>query len=264
MEPVPLIMLQSLTMNEETLKLLTDLHINNHRQGPGSETTFQRALELSDVDTNAPLEIADIGCGTGSATIPLLQYTKANLTAVELLPDFLEKLKSNAKAAGVADRLQTFEADMADLPFRDAQFDAIWSEGAIYNIGFKNGVKNWKQFLKPGGVLVASEITWTQADVPDELKTHWAQEYPEVDTASNKIAVLEQNGYSPIGYFTLTPDCWLENYYEPIQDNLGAFIERNGNSEQAKEIAEAEKQEYELYKKYKDYVSYGVYISKRV
>lgn len=71
-------------MDKETLKLLTDLHINNHRQGPGSETIFQRALELFGVDTNATLEIADIGCEIGSATIPLLQHTKTDLTAVEL------------------------------------------------------------------------------------------------------------------------------------------------------------------------------------
>lgn len=176
-------------------------------------------------------------------------------------PDFLEKLKANAETAGVIDRLQTVQADMDDLPFTDEQFDTIWSEGAIYNIGFENGVKNWKQFLKPGGVLVDSEITWTQADVPQELKAHWAQEYPEVDTAPSKIAILEQNCYSPIGYFTLTSDCWLENYYEPIQANLDEFLVRNGNSKKADEIAEAEKQEYELYKKYQDYMSYGVYIA---
>lgn len=251
-------------MDEETLKLLTDLHINNRRQGPGSEAAFRRALELSGIDATAPLEIADIGCGTGSATIPLLQHTNATVTAVELLVGFLEKLKANAEAAGVAERLQTVEADMGDLPFQDGQFDAIWSEGAIYNIGFENGVKNWKRFLKLGGVLVASEITWTQANVPEELQTHWVQEYPEVDTASNKIAILEQNGYSPIGYFTLTPDCWLEYYYEPIQNNLDAFLERNVNNEKAREIVEAEKQEYELYKKYQDYFSYGVYIARKL
>jgi len=221
-------------MDEETLKLLTDLHTNNHRQGPGSETAFARALELSGIDISAPLEIADIGAGTGSATIPLLKNTKANLTAVDLLPDFLNKLKSKAEAVGVVHRLQTVQADMADLPFTDEQFDAIWSEGAIYNIGFGTGVKNWKKFLKPGGILVASEITWTQADVPEELKAHWEHEYPEVGRASSKIAVLEENRYSPVGYFTLGPDCWLENYYEPIQDNLVAFVERNGNSDKAK------------------------------
>ena len=113
-------------------------------------------------------------------------------------------------------------------------------------------------------MLVASEITWTRADVPEELRKYWDQEYPEVDLASNKIAVLENNGYSPMGYFTLTPDCWLENYYEPIQKELDAFIERNGNSEKAREIANAERQEYELYKKYQDYVSYGMYIARKL
>jgi SAM-dependent methyltransferase len=251
-------------MDDETLALLADLHLRNLRQGPGSEASFKRALELSGIDRETPLQIADIGCGTGSATLPLLQLTSAHVTAVDFLPGFLEKLKENVQVAGMSDRLTTVEADMADPPFTDEQFDVIWSEGAIYNIGFEKGVKSWKRFLKPGGVLVASEITWTQADVPEELKAHWKQEYPEVDVASNKIAMLEHHGYSPIGYFTLTPDCWLENYYEPIQDNLDAFLERNGNSQQAVEIAEAEKQEYELYKKYQDFFSYGVYIARKL
>ena len=153
---------------------------------------------------------------------------------------------------------------MASLPFRDEQFDAIWSEGAIYNVGFEKGVKNWKRFLKQNGVLVASEITWTRADIPEALRSHWVQEYPEVDVASNKIAVLEKHGYSPIGYFTLTPDCWLENYYEPIQKDLATFVEQSGNSEKAREIVAAEKQEYELYKKYQDFFSYGVYIARKL
>jgi len=251
-------------MDEETLRLLTDLHINNHHQGPGGDTAFARALELSGIAIQAPLKIADIGCGTGSATIPLLQHTNATITAVELLPAFLEKLKVHAEAAGVADRLQTVEADMANLPFQDEQLDAIWSEGAIYNIGFENGVNKWKRFLKPNGVLVVSEITWTRSDTPEELKSHWEREYSKVDFASNKIAVLEKNGYSPIGYFILTPDCWLENYYEPIQEGLSAFLERNQNSAKAVEIVEAEKREYELYKKYQDFYSYGVYIARKL
>lgn len=251
-------------MDEETLRLLADLHINNHRQGPGRDKDFTTALALSGIDTESSLQIADIGCGTGSATIPLLKSTKARVTAVELLPDFLKKLQSNVEQADVSDRLTTVEADMGDLPFNDEQFDVIWPEGAIYNIGFETGVQKWKRFLKPGGVLVVSEITWLRSDVPEELKSHWEAEYPEVDMASNKIAILEKNGYSPTGYFTLSPDCWLEEYYEPIQAKLSAFLERNGNSQQAQEIADAERKEYELYKKYQDYFSYGVYIATKL
>lgn len=251
-------------MDEETLSLLSDLHVNNHRQGPGSEEAFKQALDLSGIDVNAVLQIADIGCGTGSATITLLKHTNATLTAVELLPAFLEKLKENAEKAGVADRVVTLEADMADLPFQDEQFDIIWSEGAIYNIGFETGVTNWRRFLKQGGVLVTSEITWLRSDVPDEIKSYWEKEYPEIDVASKKMSVLESCSFSPIGYFTLTPDCWLDNYYTPIQEGLADFLARNENSAKAQEIAEAEKQEFEMYKKYRDYYSYGVYIARRV
>ena len=251
-------------MDEKTLELLTYLHVKNHRQGPGSDAAFKRALDLARIDTSADIKIADIGAGTGSASIPLLKQTAATVTAVELLPAFLEKLQSNAESEGVADRLQTIEADMADLPFENEQFDAIWSEGAIYNIGFETGVQKWNRFLKPGGVLVASEITWLRSDIPEEIKSYWEQEYPEIDVASKKLSVLEKNGYSPIGYFTLSPDCWLAEYYEPVQADISAFLKRNENSSKAREIVEAEKQEYELYKKYQDYYSYGVYIAKKM
>lgn len=100
--------------NQETLNLLCDLHIGNHRQGPGSDATFMKMLELSGIDKKAKLNIADIGCGTGAATIKLLQKTNASLTAVELLPDFLEELSHRAQSAGVQDRLTMLKADMND------------------------------------------------------------------------------------------------------------------------------------------------------
>jgi ubiquinone/menaquinone biosynthesis C-methylase UbiE len=249
-------------MDEQTIKLLTDLHIHNKRQGPGSDGAFNLALSLSGIDVEADVQIADIGCGTGSATLPLLRDTKAHVTAVDFLPAFLDELKKQAETEGLTGRLTVLAEDMANLPFTDNQFDAIWSEGAIYNIGFKTGVEEWKRFLKPNGVLVASEITWLTADTPKELKEHWNQEYPEVATASEKMQILEEAGYTPIGYFPLDTKCWLEEYYNPIEASLDDFLSHNGNTAEAQEIAEAERKEIKLYKKYKDYVSYGMYIAK--
>jgi SAM-dependent methyltransferase len=152
---------------------------------------------------------------------------------------------------------------MERLPFEEGEFDVIWSEGAIYNIGFQKGVKEWKRYLKPGGLLIASEITWITSTRPSELQNHWDSEYPEIDVASAKIKVLEENGYSPIGYFVLPEHCWLENYYEPMRSSFQVFMSRNGNSEEARALVKAERYEIELYEKYKDYYSYGVYIARR-
>lgn len=117
--------------------------------------------------------------------------------------------------------------------------------------------------MKPGGLLIASEITWITSTRPPELQDHWSSEYPEIDMASEKFKVLEDNGYSPIGYFVLPEHCWAGNYYEPMLASFQAFLGRNQNSEEARAIVEAERHEIELYEKYKAYYGYGVYISRK-
>ena len=150
------------------------------------------------------------------------------------------------------------------LPFDNDELDIIWSEGAIYNIGFETGIKMWKKFLKPNGYLAVSEITWTTNSRPKEIEEYWNREYPEIDTASNKIKILEKNGYSPLGYFILPQNSWIDNYYKPIEKRFAAFLEKHNNSEMARLIVEENKEEIRKYKKYKVYYSYGFYIAKKL
>ena len=49
----------------DELTLLADLHKAGLRQGPGSPDVTRRAMVLAGLDGSRPLEIADIGCGTG-------------------------------------------------------------------------------------------------------------------------------------------------------------------------------------------------------
>ena len=251
-------------MDEKMLQLLVDLHIHHNRQGPGSEAAFRQALQLSGIDTDKVLHIADIGCGTGSSTIPLLQHTRADVVAVELLPEFLQQLVRRAEKAGVRDRVKTVEANMASLPFENEVFDVIWSEGAVYNIGFREGVREWRRFLKPGGMLVVSEITWLTSEVPQTLRTHWEHEYPQIAVASKKIKVLEKNGYVPVGFFILPPECWHDEYYRPLQAGFDSFLKRNKHSDAAKAVVEAQQKEIDLYQKYQGFVSYGFYIARKM
>ena len=247
----------------DELQLLVDLHIEAVRQGPGGDKETKQAMELAGLDRSLPLKIADIGCGTGASTILLARELDAEIIAVDFLPEFLEELKSRAKDQGVADRITTLSSSMDDLPFEPEQFDVIWSEGAVYNIGFEAGVSAWSRFLKPGGKLIVSEITWLSATRPQEIQSHWESEYPEINVASAKIKILERSGYSPEAYFVLPKHCWLENYYRTMQSRFEAFLDRHGRSEQAKTVVEAEQHEIALYEKYSDYYSYGVYVAKK-
>lgn len=244
--------------------LLIDLHKQGHRQGPGGDAETGLALSLAMIDRNAPLKVADIGCGTGASTILLARLlSNSHFTAADFLQDFLDVLNEEAKNSGVADRISTLSCSMDNLPFADEELDVIWSEGAIYNMGFEKGVAEWRRFLKAGGLLVASEITWLTDSRPEELQQHWNNEYPEIDTASAKISVLEKHGYSPIGYFVLPEHCWLNEYYGPMQARFDDFLNRNGNSQEAREIVDLEQAEIDLYEKYKSFFSYGVYVARK-
>ena len=244
--------------------LLIDLHKQNHRQGPGGNAQTEQALSLAMVNRSAPLRVADIGCGTGASTLVLARLLNAQITAVDFLQDFLDVLSEKAESMGVSDRISTLACSMENLPFADNELDIIWSEGSIYNIGFERGVAEWRRYLKTGGLLVASEITWTTDSRPEEIQSHWNNEYSEIDVASAKIRVLEKNGYSPIGYFVLPDHCWLDQYYRPMQTGFEDFLSRNGDTEEARAIVSAEKQEIDLYRKYKDYFSYGVYVARKL
>lgn len=247
----------------DELTLLADLHKAGLRQGPGSPDVTRRAMVLAGLDGSRPLEIADIGCGTGAASLELARILDARITAVDFLPSFLDVLRQRAQAQGLG-RIITLEASMDALPFTDASFDVIWSEGAVYNMGFEAGIAAWKRFLKPGGKLVLSEITWTTAARPQTITDYWTAQYPEIDTASAKLAVLERHGYRPEGYFLLPPCCWQEHYYGPLRERFPAFLDRHGHSPQAAAIVAAEEKEMALYQKYGQFYSYGMYVAAKV
>ncbi|MFV0238276.1 MAG: class I SAM-dependent methyltransferase [Flavobacteriales bacterium] len=245
------------------LELIIDLHRNSERQGPGSEEETLKALSFINFSDDKDLKIADIGCGSGGQTFTLAKKLKGQIVAVDLFPEFLEDLNKKSEYLGLSEKIATLEKSMDDLPFQNEELDLIWSEGAVYNIGFENGIKQWKKYLKPNGYLAVSEITWTTLSRPKGLEDFWKQEYAEVDTAASKIKILENNGYTLVGYFCLEENSWIENYYKPMESRFEDFLKRNNNTDLAQKIVEENKVEMDFYKKYKDYYSYGFYIAKK-
>ena len=251
-------------MNDDQLRLLMDLHGSHPRQGPGGAAETRKAMTLAGLDGSRRLKIADIGCGTGASTLVLAGELDADIVAVDFLPEFLAELQARAREHGVDQKIRTLSCPMDALPFADGELDVIWSEGAVYNMGFEAGVSAWSRFLKPGGKLVVSEITWLSAARPAEIQAHWEKEYPEIGLASAKIGVLERHGYIPEAYFFLPKHCWMENYYRPLQDGFDDFLRRNDHSDPAREIVAGERDEIALYEQHSDFYSYGFYIAKKI
>lgn len=246
------------------LDLLIDMHRANARQGPGSDATTLRAAELAGLDSDRRLRIADLGCGTGASALCLARRFDAHITAVDAAGPFVEELRSRAHEAGVADRVDARVGAMESLDFDAGEFDVIWSEGAIYTIGFAAGVAAWRRFLRPGGVLAVTELSWTTAERPADVEAHWNAEYPGIDTPSAKLRVLEDAGYAPLGLFVLPRSCWETEYYAPLRAGFGAFLDRHDHGDAARRIVEAEEAEMRLYEERGAWYGYVFYIAQRV
>lgn len=66
-----------------------------------------------------PVHAYDLGAGVGRHAILMAQQLPAGsrITAVELLPEAIERLERNAESAGVADRIDGVTADLATYRF---------------------------------------------------------------------------------------------------------------------------------------------------
>jgi len=245
------------------LELICEYFTNLKRQGPGSPEVTIKALSFIDNLNDGSL-ITDIGCGSGGQTMVLAQHAPGSITGIDIFPAFINLFNQNAIELNLQDRVKGIVKSMDDLPFKDEELDLIWSEGAIYNIGFERGLNEWRKFLKTGGYIAVSEGTWFTEERPTEIEAFWMDAYPEIDTISNKVNQMQKAGYIPVAAFILPENCWTENYFAPKVDADALFLEKNTGNKAAEEFIANQRHEARLYKKYKAYYGYVFYIGKKI
>lgn len=243
--------------------LISDFFLNAKRQGPGSEEATVKALSFIDGITGKT-KIADLGCGTGCQTIYLANNTPAQITALDIASASIEKLNNTITKKNLNHRVKAITGSMDNLPFEKCSLDIIWCEGAIYHIGYENGLQLWKDYLKPNGYIAVTESTWFTDRRPKEIDDFWMAGYPQIDTMPVKIAQMLKAGYMPIAAFALPSNCWTDNYYKPLEQTRRDFLARHAGNPAARKWVDFSLFEEELYKKYNTYYGYAFYIGKKI
>lgn len=232
------------------------------RQGPGSNKYTRKAYKLLPGLPERP-HILDIGCGSGVQTLELARISGGHVTALDNYQPFLDKLAKEAEAEGLSSKVKAVNGSMFELPFAESTFDLIWSEGAIYILGFEKGLSEWKPLLKPGGCLVVSELAWTRPDRPREIRSYFKNEYPAMkDTAENK-KIIRRAGYRLVGNFILPAAVWRKDFYKPMQIRLDEMKLKYAGDQEALEMLDACQLEIDMFKKYSRYYSYVFYLSQQ-
>lgn len=231
------------------------------RAGPGSDELTRRAFRMMR-DLPSEPRILDVGCGPGRQTVELLKLSGGTVVALDLLPRMIERVQAAAEAAGVSDRLVAIEQDMHELAFAPAGFDVVWSEGAIYILGFEAGLERFTSLVGPGGYVAVSEAVWLKPDPPAEAVEFWA-EYPEIDSLEAKRAVIERVGLELVDSFVFPPTAWTEEYYDPMEKRIAEkALEWKGDSE-AEEVLAAARHEISVFRRCSEYYGYAFFVMRK-
>lgn len=231
------------------------------RQGPGNDRSTTQAIRLIDTIPSQAV-ILDIGCGTGAQTFQLAHQLGGTIYALDNHSSFLKQLYERAGELGYADTIIPVEGEMDNLSFPTGTFDLIWAEGSICIMGFRDGLRYLKPFLKKNGYLAVTEISWFRNEQPQELIDFWEQEYSEMTSVDGNLSIIDEAGYQLVDYFHLAPVAWWDEYYIPLEKRLVHLRQKYLENENALESIEFVQLEINMYRKYPDFYGYVFYIMK--
>jgi len=249
-------------MSEEFLKQIYSWFEQLYMWGPSADYVTSSLFSLLNMQQNCT--VFDLGCGCGANTL-VLAKAGATLYAMDIHEPGLELLHTYAKREGVDDRITTKCLSMdaiSEIIEQCGKADVIWSEGAIYNVGFENGLTLWRQLLKEKGWVVVSETCWLTDTPAEEAKAFWDASYPHVRSIYENVQIGERCGYECRGTFILPSSAW-EAYCAPqrvMLEKHRALHRENKESEFSAEFLDMNEKEIEMFGKHLDSFGYVFFL----
>ena len=230
------------------------------RQGPGSDACTREALRRLGALPPTP-RVLDLGCGSGRAALVLAETLQAKVVAVDSHQPFLDQLQATAHQRGLKHLIEPRCADMRAPGVPARSVDLLWSEGAIYLLGFADGLRLWRPLLAPGGWLAASECSWLCADPPAEAAAFFRQGYPGMAGIEQNLERARAAGLDAVDHFALPQAAWWDEYYAPLEQRMSALAP-DADPDLAAAIDET-RREIELYRRHSDSYGYVFYMLRR-
>jgi len=229
------------------------------RSGPGDNEYTRRAFNFISQTQKHPF-ILDIGCGQGMQTIELAKISNGKIIALDNHQAFLDILMKQARNEGFEEKIMPQNMSMLDMDFEEETFDIIWSEGALYFMGFQNGLKRCHQLLKDKGYLAVTELIYIVPNTPKPVVEYFESEYPDINNIEGKIEEIKKEGFNLISNFTLPESAWLNSYYLPIEKELPRLNKKYQGNEVALAIFEGFRNELDFYRKYSKFYGYEFFV----
>jgi SAM-dependent methyltransferase len=244
------------------MEALFTLHRDLPREGPGSDEATRAAIRRLRPLPRSP-RVLDLGCGPGKQTLVLARELRTKILAVDFHQPYLEQLRASAAQEGLSDLIGPRLGDMESLEDEPGSVDLIWSEGAIYIVGFGRGLRLWRPILKDLGMIVASEATWLTDDPPQEVLAFWKQEYPGMCTVEDNIRIANEAGYEVFDHFVLPQSAWWDEYYDPLAKRSEMLRSDAGSNPDLQVVLDETDVEMDMCRRFGDCYGYVFYLMQK-
>ncbi len=238
--------------------LVAELHEGLLQAGPVRLELTRRAYRM--IPRLSRPRILDVGCGEGGPTLELARLSGGEVVGLDIHRPSLERLQKRTDEAGLADRVRVKACSMLEMDFPDEMFDIIWSEGSIHIVGFEQGLRAWRRFVKPAGFLVVHEGIRPQGELPPELRERWHGAYQNIKTAGEYLEAIVARGYVLVGQFRVPADVWWSEYFAPLAECIRTLRERHADDAEACAVLNQEEAEIGLFKKYPDWYGSSFFV----
>lgn len=141
----------------------------NHILSLNIDKGWRRKAVKELLDTDQPLEILDVACGTGDFTIEIAQKAPAGskITGIDLSEGMMKIGREKIKTAGV--QAELVQGDCEELPYADGTFHRISVGFGVRNFEhLEIGLQQMYRVLERGGKLVILELS-----VPSNPVIRW-------------------------------------------------------------------------------------------
>jgi len=186
--------------------------------------------------------ILDLGCGTGIPTIEIAVLSRGLISAVDKDRAALETLRAKVRALDLKKHIFIKKQDFRHLKYKNEFFDIVWCEGAVAAIGFENGLRLWRRFLKQGGYMV----------IHDEIKAY-----------QHKLGLIPESGYHLKEYFMISASIWMREYFQPLDRRITQLKQKYADDKNILELLEKEAYEVDRFRQNPEEFASIFYILKK-
>ncbi|MBA9087143.1 SAM-dependent methyltransferase [Fontibacillus solani] len=117
-------------------------------------------------------QVLEVACNMCTTSIQLAQQYQCQITGIDMDARALEKAKQNIRDANLEAFIQVQQANAMKLPFENESFDVIINEAMLTMLNptaKSKAVAEYYRVLKPGGLLLTHDITFTKEHMTELL-----------------------------------------------------------------------------------------------